>query len=179
MAIVIDGTGTISGVSATGITTAQTVGYAQLPVGSVLQVVYGSYGTSGTNTTTTYADSGLTATITPKFATSNILVQISQALYLYDITSSIAAGCGFQIVRNGTAVYTPSGKDNYSFNDYGNTVRLDMGATLSYQYLDSPASTSALTYKTQGCLINSGVGATLIFQGNNMNSTIVLMEIAA
>ena len=42
--------------------------------GTVLQVVNATYATATTNSTTTYADSGLTASVTPKSTSSKILV---------------------------------------------------------------------------------------------------------
>ena len=46
--------------------------------GSVIQVVQGTYSTETSYSTSTLTDSGLTATITPKFATSKILVMVHQ-----------------------------------------------------------------------------------------------------
>ena len=46
--------------------------------GQVLQVVNATYATEVGNSTSTYADTGLTATITPLFATSKILVLVNQ-----------------------------------------------------------------------------------------------------
>jgi len=51
---------------------------AQLPAGSVLQVVNATYATSTSNNTGTYADTGLTASITPTSASSKILVLANQ-----------------------------------------------------------------------------------------------------
>ncbi len=69
---------TLPTTSGTVLTSASSVASSQLPTGSVLQVVNATYGTLVTNNTSTYADTGLTATITPKFATSTILVLVSQ-----------------------------------------------------------------------------------------------------
>ena len=46
--------------------------------GKVLQVVAGTTSASASNSTTTYADTGLTATITPSAASSKVLVLVSQ-----------------------------------------------------------------------------------------------------
>ena len=48
--------------------------------GKVLQVVYGSYATETTTTSTTYTDSGLSVSITPSATTSKVLVLTSQNL---------------------------------------------------------------------------------------------------
>ena len=55
-----------------------TLGKARLPTGSVLQVVNASYGTQATTASSSYSDTGLTATITPTSATSKILVIVDQ-----------------------------------------------------------------------------------------------------
>jgi hypothetical protein len=91
MPIIIDGTGTISGVSATGLTTAQTVSasnvttgtlpYAQLPTGSVLQVVNASSTTNVTTTSTSLVTTGFSATITPKFSNSKVIALVNISSY--------------------------------------------------------------------------------------------------
>jgi hypothetical protein len=73
MSITLDGNGAITGLTATGISAVQ-----QLPAGSVLQVVNAAYSTQVSNSSGTYVDTGLTATITPRFSTSKILVEVHQ-----------------------------------------------------------------------------------------------------
>ena len=139
--------------------------------GKVLQVVYGSTSTNTANSTTTYADTTLTATITPTLSTSKVLVIVNQN------------GCGhpgsnanewIRIVRGSTQILEISDLIGYTASTltlYG----LSVGAT----YLDSPATTSATVYKTQ---FRSEDGNTVRVQGNNSgtcNSTITLLEIGA
>ena len=50
-------------------------------VGKVLQVVNATYSTDTSTTSTSYVDTGLTATITPLFSTSKVLVLISQKIF--------------------------------------------------------------------------------------------------
>ena len=57
--------------------------------GKVLQVVYANTATSASSTSTTYADTGLTATITPTASTSKILVFFSQAYNVLNSTSRL------------------------------------------------------------------------------------------
>jgi len=178
MPITIDGTGTISGVSATGITTAQTVSatnittgtlpFAQLPTGSVLQVVMATHSTEVTNNTDTYADTGLTATITPKYSTSKVLVLANN---MFSKFTNINAGGVANIVRNSTQIIEYAKLIGYT----GTTSTGSAAASVSY--LDSPATTSATTYKTQQAR-SSGAG-NVQTQSNEALSTITLMEIAA
>jgi len=169
MPITIDGTGTISGVSATGLSSAQTVGYSSLPTGSVLQVVNASYGTQVSNSTSTYADTGLTASITPKFATSKILVTVHQTgLFKANGDTRIA----LRLLRNSTSLIV---------FEWGAGVT-DSTATISpagsgTTYLDSPATTSSVTYKTQLASAQN-VAQVRVNLDSNSSSTITLMEIA-
>jgi hypothetical protein len=61
----------------TNVITSGKVLASAMHTGAVLQVVNATYSTDTTNGTTTYADTGLTATITPTSATSKILVLVS------------------------------------------------------------------------------------------------------
>jgi hypothetical protein len=54
-----------------------------------------------------------------------------------------------------------------------------MSAVVGLSYLDSPASTSALTYKTQQKCGTTSNGGTIIAQIDSSPSFITLMEIAA
>jgi len=145
---------------------------SMLGAGAVLQVVNATYGTQVTTASATYSDTGLTATITPKFATSKILVLVSQngvAKYTSDMTVRI------KLQRNGSdiislaagAAYTQSG----AYNDIG---------SVSGEYLDSPATTSAVVYKTVFSAFSAA--ATAVVQETLASvqsvSTITLMEIA-
>jgi hypothetical protein len=137
----------------------------QASAGVVLQVVNATYSTIASNSTTTYADTGLTATITPKFSTSKILILVSQnGVY----ASSTNTGVGLAILRGTSLNICQFSK----LEGFGSATILSSSAS----YLDSPATTSATTYKTQFALgQNTG---TVSVQNNGDTSTIVLMEIA-
>jgi hypothetical protein len=147
----------------------QSIPSAALPVGSVLQVVSSAYSTEVTNSTFTWADTNLTATITPKFSTSKILVLVNQGCLAIDTNNT---GVGLQLLRAGSNISTfgyyiafnPTGPANY-----------DAYASLSY--LDSPATTSATIYKTQFRSEQNNARARV--QAGNTMSTITLLEIAA
>ena len=149
-----------------GQTTAANV---KLPAGCILQTIQGSTNTPMTSSvSTSYTDTGLTATITPKFATSKILVRIYQH-YRFD-----RYGFSIKIMRGSTDVHVPT--NNYLV--YNSDVNNDQRNYLNYEVLDSPSSTSALTYKTQVRLTTSTSGTNLEIQGNNFFSFMTLMEIA-
>jgi hypothetical protein len=148
-----------------------TLGKARLPTGSVLQVVNGTYGTLVSSGTATYIDTGLTATITPTSASSKILVLVAQNGV--SKTASGTASVGLILLRGSTTI------NGIALSwGYGLSSRIDDN-TLSTCYLDSPATTSATTYKTQ--FRNNDGGGTVYMQYNGTNSlsTITLMEISA
>lgn len=162
---------TSTGAAVTGTLSASGgIAKASLPTGSVLQVVNASYGVTVTNSTTTYADTGTTATITPTSATSKILVLVNQA-GLQKGNSSATNGVNLRLLRNSTELIVFT-----MYAAWDNTVNYAVAGSGSTSFLDSPATTSATTYKTQ--LACSGTGSAYVnAQGDT--STITLMEIAA
>lgn len=162
---------TSAGVAVTGLSK------ASLPTGSVLQVVSASYSTETSNNTTTYADTGLSASITPTSATSKILVIVSQQGKT-DLTASGFQGAGLRLLRGATVVFTNA--RNIGINAaVGVASRSATESTNILQYLDSPATTASTTYKTQfNTAVTANSGYALV-QVDNNPSTITLMEIAA
>ena len=147
--------------------------------GNVIQVVQATTQTQVTNSTTTYADSGLTANITPTSSSSKILILVSQPHNVYRAGDNQYGG--FQIVRNSTAIYTPAQDGTSSFE-----LGLNVGGATSVQlydrytacYLDSPATTSSTTYKTQMRTYYTSSGAYISAQPSNGTASIILMEVA-
>ena len=138
--------------------------------GNILQVVSATYSTQTTNSSTTFADTGLTATITPTSASSKILVLVSHA-GCAKLTSN--TGIGLRLLRGATVIVTDfSGSASYTNSTAGNYV-----GAVTVNFLDSPAAVSSVTYKTQ-FNSNQGTAATYI-QADNSTSTITLMEVAA
>ena len=142
---------------------------SNMPTGSVLQVIHGSTQTQVIHSNSGYTDTGLTATITPSSNSSKILVIVVQACY------SIRYGGGIAIVRNSSTIYNPS--STYSFYADPNT-NANWRQNHSLSILDSPASTSAVQYKTQGRAYSSGTSTFRTQQDNLFKSFITLMEIA-
>ena len=147
------------------------VPYANLPAGSVLQVVNASSTTLVTTTSTSFVTTGLAATITPKFASSKVLVLISHSQN-YKPSGFPYADIAFWLFKNGSSLI------KYAI-DLGYTgSSLDLFFASNFNYLDSPATTSATTYSTYFANANSG-GGSVIVQSENTPATIILMEIAA
>ena len=145
--------------------------------GTVLQVIQGITSTTVTQTSTSYADTGLTASITPSSSTNKIFVMVNQGYRLND--STYFAGASIKILRGTTTIYyAPSGTAEY-FPYYespqGSSNNVNVYNYFPLNYLDSPSTTSEVTYKTQQ---RSYAGASISTQNGGVRSTIILMEIS-
>jgi hypothetical protein len=142
--------------------------------GKVLQVVQGSTTTETGIASTSYSDTTLTASITPSSATSKILVIVAQASGLQK-SSGIANGCQVKLLRGATTLMTNT---KVIWLSVGGASSVENYVNTSIVYLDSPSSTSALTYKTQGAAFSASSGQAL-FQPGDDRSSITLLEIGA
>ena len=143
----------------------------------IIQVVFFSLATGSTVTvnSSSFVDV-LTASITPKFNTSKILVQVTSAPKTNG--SSYNFQFGAQIQRNSTTIMYDNEylqmNNGYAPNAY----------TGAYTVLDSPASTSAVTYKFR--VKETVDGRELYFENSTDNTgnyynkhTMTLMEVSA
>ena len=161
MTTIIDGTSGITFPNST----------VQASAGQVLQVVNATYATATSTSSTSYVDSGLTASITPKFSTSKILAIVDLSGVAKGSTD---AGLSAQLVRGSTGIAEFSkGWELYTASS-SNPSFLGIGS-VSVNYLDSPSTTSLTTYKIQ---IKTDAGTVTVSKGNCVSS-ITLMEIAA
>lgn len=143
--------------------------------GKVLQVVSTTYSTTTTISSSTYTDTGLSLSITPTSSSSKILVLCTQSLFHLNPGASNANGIGWQILRGSTAIFVPAA-DGYQ-TAYVSSTGINIAALMSAAYLDSPATTSATTYKTQARrYIGTG---TVYAQDGASTSTMTLLEIGA
>jgi hypothetical protein len=118
-----------------------------------LQIIQSTVNTASTTTSTSFGDVGLSATITPKFATSKVLVTV----ILGKIGQSNTNGSQWKILRDSTVVIQHSGSgiahDNACFHVanavYGVSNPERFVDTVVLNCFDSPSSTSALVYKVQ------------------------------
>jgi hypothetical protein len=138
-------------------------------IGKVLQVVNGTYGTQITSTSTTFTDTNLTASITPSATSSKILILVTQPLAVWDGVSS-ATSAQFKLFRDSTSIrhITAIGQ-RYPATHFTHTW-------MTTEYLDSPSSTSSITYKTQYKTYTSGAQVATCYGG--ATASITLMEIA-
>jgi hypothetical protein len=134
----------------------------------VLQVVSNVLTTQTSSTSSTFSDTGLSVTITPLFSTSKILIFVDHAGCYNGSGGTIL---GLQLLRNSTAICYFEG-----FGGYTASVSQSEFGSCSTNYLDSPATTSATTYKTQ--LRNINATSTVSIGYGPCTSTITVMEIA-
>ena len=138
--------------------------------GKLLQVVTGTTVTQVGNSTSTYADTGLTATITPTSATSKILVMADLNTRK---NTGTQANVGLNIVRGSTTIWQTIGLH------YTNTEQYNGGRT-PIMYMDSPATTSATTYKIQFKNQENSASVSVCYDGTaGFTHDIHLLEIGA
>ena len=140
--------------------------------GKVLQVVSAEYNTTTTSATNSYVDTGLTATITPTLSTSKVLVLITQGWQLYIASGGAEMQGDIKLLRGATLIGSEAAQ---VIRAAGYVSELSSRTNWAYTYLDSPATTSATTYKTQF----KNTAALGSFRVNNNSSTITLLEIGA
>ena len=148
--------------------------------GKILQVVSSTITTNATITSTSLTDTNITATITPTLSTSKILVMIT-ATSQNRMTWN-AAGNNARLLRGATTIYDfpNEGWANYYFQSLATSGDVWIGDVKTITYLDSPATTSATTYKLQACVPNTSGSRAIRFQTTSMGSSqIILMEVGA
>ena len=165
------------------LTGTQVVPKATLPTGSVLQVVSTTKTDTFSMSSTTFSDvTGLSVSITPTSATSKILVisNLNWGSSANDINTT-------RLLRDSTVISAGATASNRSLGFAGmRTASADNIETVSVTFLDSPATTSSVTYKIQ---VRIGSGDTIYVNRTATDtdvsafprvvSSITVMEVAA
>lgn len=145
------------------------------PAGKVLQVVAATNSTAITTTTAypSYANSGFTLSITPSASTSKIMLIATLPFMMQNKTdlggaSRIVRGGGSVIVYPQTALY----------NQYVDGIGNSAATTHAHAFLDSPATTSAITYEIQFCQ-SSGASSSATISFAGQTASFIAMEIGA
>ena len=155
--------------------------FATVAGGKLLQTVTGTTSTIHTNNSTTFADTGLSASITPSATSSKILIMLSQT---YNITvgsgSSADAGGSIRLLRDSTVIdpAVNNGGSAHKFYMYvAGTSSVQLNNCYNHNQIDSPNTTSSVTYKTQDARYNTN--HQINTNPSSMASYITLIEIGA
>jgi hypothetical protein len=142
-----------------------------LPAGSVLQVVAASYTSVTSTSSTSFVDTGLSLAITPTKSSSKILVLVTQCGL--EKSNGNSQNCIDLSLFRGATQLASTG----AYGLYQNSTTVITLPSASLFYLDSPATTSSTTYKTQ---FKNTLAASAVYvnSGGSPASTIVLLEIA-
>ena len=149
---------------------AETTGlkWAAAPSGKVKQVVFASNSTGSSTSSTTYTDTGLTATITPTSASSKIYVFASHPGCAKSGSNANIAAISIRLVRGATEIFAPIVNELYTASAAENR------GEISFLYEDSPNTTSATTYKTQ---YKATTGNSAEVSCDSAIKTFILMEV--
>ena len=150
------------------------LGAGSFPAGTIVQTVSQAITAQTDISSTSYTATGLTQAITPKFSDSKILVLVSLSADFYQ-NGNASRSLSLQILRDTTqiAVRTDNCYAGTASNSYYSTPTHG-----TMNFLDSPNTTSSITYSVKGNV--SATGNTTVFRvgNNNGTSTLTLQEIA-
>lgn len=142
--------------------------------GSVLQVVQGTVAAQVVLSSTSFVDTGVTATITPSSTASKILV-ITQHGWTHYQTGNVPITFYLNVLRGSTSIGSKAlgqggaaSSTNYFYGALDGTLHI----------LDSPTTTSAVTYKTQVRAGSTANSMDMKISNGGGLSSITLMEIA-
>lgn len=151
-----------------------------MPSGSVLQVKSASSTTVLDTNSQTFADiPGMSVSITPTSATSKILITYVNHIYISNINPATnwQSACT-NLLRDSTIIREEPSATTYNT---GHNTDSTNDRFMDYQtivYYDSPATTSAITYKLQGAARSSNGDVRFNNPSYGEGGTITVMEIA-
>lgn len=152
--------------------TATGLKWATPSVSKVVQIVNATYSTRTSTTSATWQDSGLTASITPTSSSNKVLVfanvngvahTSSSNTTWTEVQLNIAAGARTVLIGGRVGLGVSTGGQTGAWG-------------ISTSYLDSPATTSSVTYKIQFQSSSAGQTAEIHYAAGTY-STITLMEV--
>ena len=150
--------------------------------GNIIQVVHVSFSTETSIASTSFTDTGLTATITPSSASNKILVIVSSNLQFSRGQATASGGVRVRRVTGGvdTNIYE-AGNSNPTLgnqlNGHGSGIFSRMNACVNIE--DSPNTTSSCVYRVQAAAETTSNTGKVTAQEENTPSHMTLMEVAA
>ena len=184
---VTDGTLTNTQINASAAIAASKLGTmatANMPAGSVLQVqTTNAKASLAASTSTSFVDIGISCSITPSATSSKILIHRTQGFYIYGggadvgfntlLLRSIGGGSYSGLLSGRTAANSSGAYIGISATGASNAEIADIqGLT----FLDTPSTTSAITYKIQASSIGAG-GSFNMNLSNDTYTNLTLLEI--
>ena len=144
-----------------------------------MQVVSSTTTTQTNIASTSMTDTGITATITPTASNSKILVIVSVNFYITRNASS--ANAMAILLRGATTIADFEGVNSaeWVYVYPAGATNIEYVGNYAINYLDSPNTTSATTYKLQSRLGTTANSASINYQFGSAPSTITLLEIGA
>lgn len=133
------------------------------PAGHIIKVVNDGLDTVFSTSSTSFVDTGLSVNITPSSTSSNVLITANLGLVGMDVSS----GVQFQLLRDSTVIGGGSGTNVFMHCFFNNTYFFG-GITNSF--LDSPSSTSSITYKLQ---VKSTGGTTVYINRRHVDANVI------
>ena len=155
------------------------LGNAVHAAGHVIQIVNTTFTTMYTiNTDTGWTEIG-SLSITPKFATSKIVITSTNHVYVAAGTASYWRSGHQRLLRGSTELTGDTGSDPYGEGNYAVNAA-DRSMTYStLHYVDEPNTTSSITYKMQFRRRDSNTTDIIINSGNyGRLGMMMIMEIA-
>jgi len=168
MAITINGSGTITGVSVGGlpdgsvdadtlatdsVTAAKlksdAIAAGDLPAGSILQVVSNQKTANFATTSTSFVYMGYSTAITPIASNSSILILVNPMLRIYN-TDGANADLRWRLTDDDNSTYISSGR--HVIHDYGGSGSILDANVHMTGYISNVGTTSTQTYKIYGSL---------------------------
>jgi hypothetical protein len=143
---------------------------------NVGQVVHASWGVQTTYNSTSWTTTGLSLTITPRFATSSILLILNMnGLF----KSAVNTYGNFRIARGGGSTIVAANIGNPFL--YTNAADTMASGTCGAVVTDAPATTSAITYQVQVALVvaSTSIAVNFVSGVNQPFSSLVAMELLA
>ena len=119
--------------------------------GKVLQVIQGTeLGSETSISSSSFTDAGISASITPSSTSSKILISVTFHVSARDSDGNLCY-VETQLLRNSSSIYKAGRGQGYDqYYDIGGASSVDIWSMAYFDYLDSPSTTSATTYKIQG-----------------------------
>ena len=117
----------------------------------IVQIVGDTLNEAVSTTGTTMADIGLSVTITPKLSTHKFLIMVNLGV----IGTGSNDGVMFRLLRDSTEIGSSTGADTHNLfmQFFPSATNEYLGS--SNHFIDSPSTTSSITYKLQWAMTGS------------------------